>query len=209
MKKASTVFHRLISPGVLIVAGVAAIPSFLFQSNLILQIVQVATFFIAAAALGKRIRLLPPLIMLVSITLLNIFTPIGKVLFSVGRFSITLGALRLGLQKALTLIGLIYLSRATVRSDLRLPGKFGSIITKTFYYFDQIYEKWSTIPRQPIIKRLDALLTSIYGQERLSEENNREKQSMGLPGYCIIAVFLLVQWSLFSMQFILSWDLFR
>jgi hypothetical protein len=197
-----------ISSAALIVTGIAAIPAFLFQNSLLFQIVQVSSFFIAAALSGKKIRALPPLIMLISITLLNLFTPIGRVLVSFRRISVTAGALRLGIHKALTLIGLIYLSRATVRSDLSLPGRFGSIIARTFYYFDQVNEAWRTIPKQPVIKRLDALLFHIYADrpERRGQPSGG-KRTTTLPGYCLLVLFLAVQWGLFSLQFIVAWDL--
>jgi hypothetical protein len=196
-----------ISSTALILTGIAAIPAFLFQNSLLFQIVQVSTFFIAAALSGKKIRILPPLIMLVSITLLNLFTPIGRVLVSFRRISVTAGALRLGIHKALTLIGLIYLSRAAVRSDLSLPGRFGSIITRTFYYFDQVNETWRTIPKQPVIKRLDALLFHIYADRPETRgQTAGEKRTTSLPGYCLLFLFLTVQWGLFSLQFFVSWD---
>ena len=210
----SFIFNR-IAPIPLIFTGIAAVPAFLLQNNLLFQLIQLVSFFILAALAGKRIRIFPSFIILFSITLLNLFTPIGKILISVGRISVTAGALRLGVGKALTLIGLIYLSRATVRPDLRLPGRFGIIITKTFYYFDRITEQWRTIPKQPIIQRLDALLFQIYRFNQSNAEGKNEVSSpakrtrTSISGYFMLFMFLSIQWGLFFLQFLSSWDPFQ
>lgn len=211
--------QKHIGPGLLLLAGLASIPAFLFQRNLLLMIVQTGSFFLAAALAGKKIRPLPPIIMVATITVLNMFSPIGRVIVTIGRLNLTLGALRLGLVKSFTLIGLIYLSRATVRSDLRLPGRFGGIITRTFYYFDQILEKWQTIPKQKIIPRLDALIAEIYrrgpgeaappdakSQEPTQTDTSASVSTTGL-GIAAAAVFILVQWSLFGLQYLVGTDL--
>lgn len=198
-----------VSSLVLAVTGILTVPSFLLQRNLFFQIMQVASFLVLTGAMGKRIRLLPPVIMFISITVLNLFTPIGKVIFSFAGITITLGAVRLGMMKALTLIGLIYLSRGTVRPDLKLPGKFGGIITRTFYYFDQIHETWNKIPKQPIISRLDNLIDEIYAAAEQRQTKKPQTIQSRPVGIFLMIIFLGFHWTLFSLQYVLSWDLIQ
>jgi heptaprenyl diphosphate synthase len=155
--------YRNITPRIMIITGLAAIPSFLFQDNVILKAVQTGLFVLLSVIEGKRFKFLPPLIMIASITLINLFNPIGRIILTLGRLHITYGALYLGLIKGLTLVGLIYLSRSAVRSDLILPGRFGRVIGRTFYYFDRINERWSQTKkeRRGLLERLDALLLDI------------------------------------------------
>jgi len=206
----NTGINRHISSNILILIGVSSIPAFLLQDNLLFQLLHVGMYIVTAAALGKQIRLLPPAIMLLTITFINLFTPTGRVIFSLGRASVTLGSLRVGIVKSMTLIGLIYLSKATVRSDLRLPGKFGSIITRTFYYFDRIIETWRTIPKQHIIPRLDKLITTIYSTPGETAGMKKSERPKTTPlGFVIALLFILSQWTLFFLQFIVTWDVLK
>ncbi len=198
-----------ISSPVLALTGIITVPAFLLQQNCVFQIIQTITFFMITLVSGKKIRALPPLIMFMSILLLNLFTPIGRVLVSIGSISITAGAIRLGIMKALTLIGLLYLSRGTVRSDLVLPGRFGAVITKTFYYFEQIHEQWEHIPKQPIIPRLDSLISRIYteqGPRAFENGSAPKKKRTTFRGIVIISLFLSVHWLLFVLQYLVSID---
>jgi heptaprenyl diphosphate synthase len=150
----------------------ACVPAFLLQNHLLFLGIQTVLVFVFALFQGKKIRILPPVILLVTITGLHLFSPIGKVLVSLGRISITSGALFFGLIKALTVIGLVYLSRGTVRSDVRIPGRFGAVIGRTFYYFNTITETWRRIPKQNIVERLDRLFSVLQPRgEGPTEEN--------------------------------------
>jgi heptaprenyl diphosphate synthase len=208
--------EKHISSAVLIAAGLLSVPPFLLQNHLLLQAAQTALFIAAALLAGKRVRLLPPVIILVSVSVLNLISPIGRVLTSFWRFSVTSGALYLGLHKSLTLIGLIFLSRATVRPDLTLPGRFGAVVSRSFYFFDRINETWETIPKQKIIPRLDALLERIREPADAPPEQesqgpgdhggNTAEGTTGL-GFMFAGLFVAVQWTLFSLQYFIPWNL--
>ena len=209
VRKSSLFFRDNISSRVLVIGGLLSIPPFLLQPNPLLLFAQVLLFIITAAASGKRFRPAAPLILLFSLTLLHLISPLGRVLFSLGRWNITEGALSQGLQKSLTLIGLIYLSKATVRSDLRLPGRFGSLLGRTFYYFNMISETWKTIPRQNIVSRLDQLFCTIQpgnGEEPHSEGTpvTEQRISTSAAGFLFIILFSSAQWVLFFLHYQLT-----
>lgn len=203
-----------ISPRIMILTGLAAIPSFLFQENVLLKAAQTLLFVLLSILEGKRFKPLPPLVMIASITLINLFNPIGRIILTLGRLRITFGALYLGLIKGLTLVGLIYLSRSSVRSDLVLPGRFGRIIGRTFYYFDRINERWSETKgeRRSLMNRLDTLLLDIDPPGGVTGEGESEttasssaggsKQGTSPAGYLFAAGFLLLNWGLLALSFL-------
>ncbi|OQY37724.1 MAG: hypothetical protein B6229_07795 [Spirochaetaceae bacterium 4572_7] len=87
---------------------------------------------------GTKIRILPNLILSLSIIGINIISPSGLVLLDLGFIEITKGALRTGIDKSAMLIGLLYLSKNISNIDVKLPGEFGLTLRDTFYYFSQL-----------------------------------------------------------------------
>ena len=120
------------------IAGLLIVPSLLFQENLYIKAFQVFLFILLSSLSGKKFRVLPNLMISAGIIFMNLLTPMGRVLYSLGSFYITAGALRVGISKALMLIGLIYVSRFSVTRGLSLPGEFGGIIARVFYYFEEL-----------------------------------------------------------------------
>lgn len=130
------------------------------QSTVVVRCAQMVFFLIFAGLMGRRVRLLPPAVMLLSVVVANLFSPNGRVLFSVWRLDITYGALRLGLMKGTLFIGLIYISRVSVGPGLKFPGRFGALLLKTFAYFEQLTEKWP-LTHGDVLGRIDELLLTI------------------------------------------------
>lgn len=134
------------------------------QSDVVVRCAQMVFFMMFAAIMGRRVRLLPPAVMLLSVVIANLFSPNGRVLLSFWRFDVTSGAIRLGFLKGSLLIGLIYVSRVSVGPGLRIPGRFGALFLKTFAYFEELTEKWPDT-RGDLLARIDELL-----------------EKMGIPG---------------------------
>lgn len=132
--------HLVLSPAHLLVGGLLLIPGFLLQQSLLLRYAEVAGYMLLAAACGRRVLILPNLVAVAGIVAANLASPFGRVLVSLGPLPITGGALEDGLYKASVLIGLIYLSRLAVRDDLVLPGRFGALIARSFFFFGLITE---------------------------------------------------------------------
>ena len=134
-------------------------------------------FWILAIAVKRKTRPVFTIIGLVMITACNLFPPYGKILFTVGPITVAEGSLLRGLQRAVTLEGLIMFSKLALFSIPRLPGKFGGLLYECF----GIVEKMNAIffgaraesPERKtkdkmkqdgnLIKKLDRLLCEISG----------------------------------------------
>ena len=186
-----------ISPEVLFFAGVLVLPAFLFTPSLPVKAGLTAVYIVLTVIGGRRFKILPNVIVAAGIIAANLLTPFGKIYLHIGAFRITEGALRLGALKAATLIGLIYLSRLTIRSSLRFPGRFGELLGLTLYYFERITEQKLNLSRREFWKNLDDLLQGVYKGPAFSP-GTREKTLTRPLGYAAASVFVLGNWVLFT-----------
>ena len=197
-----------VSPGHLFVTGIIVIACFLLQQNLIVRIAQVAAFAVIASLSGKRIRYGYFAIMVTSITVFNLLTPLGEVILRAGPLVITRGALTQGLLKGFAIPGLVFISLFAVSTDLRLPGRFGGIVARLFYYFEQLLEGRRQVRLRGFVESIDSLLLGLLesspatGDDSLpvgpvAPGNSRTTTSPSgylfiliLTGLCITAVVL-------------------
>jgi heptaprenyl diphosphate synthase len=101
-------------------------------------------FWIAALILGKRTRPILTLLVIFAVTACNLFPPYGKVLLTLGPLTITLGSLLGGLRKALTLEGLIMLSKVFIPdSGVWLPGPFGRLLGESLAVLEKLNRRKS------------------------------------------------------------------
>lgn len=120
------------------------------------------TCFALACARRKRVRVLPPLFIVLFVTFFALLSPSGKVLITIGRFRITLDSLLLGLRRSGMLVGMVFLSRAIVSPDMRLHGTIGSKLTDVFYWLNLLTEKRIPLKRGHIIEAIDERLFEIW-----------------------------------------------
>jgi heptaprenyl diphosphate synthase len=145
-----------------LISGAFIIVGILLSQSLTLRFCMTVFIIILALNSGRKFRLLPNLILLVSISLAHTLTPNGLVLFSIGSYPITLGSLTIGASKALLLISFIYASHYMMSTRPQIPGKLGAMISLQFYYFDQLTTKWHQIEKKtPLIGAIDQLLLGI------------------------------------------------
>ena len=147
---------------VLLLCGLAAMVGLSLQDVMPVRCGQMIFFMILAGMMGRRVRLIPPAVLLLSVVVASLFSPNGLVLFSIWRFDVTYGALRLGLLKGALLVGLIYVSRVSVGPGLKIPGRFGALLLKAFAYFEALTEKWPST-RGGLFSRIDQLLEEVSG----------------------------------------------
>ena len=205
-------------------AGLAVLPSFLLHSDPFIKLIQVGVFAVLLAASRKRIRVLLSAGIFASIVVVHLFKPYGSVLFSIGRVTVTEGALKLGITKASTLVGLIFLSRFFIRTTVQFPGRIGRLLSRTFYYFEKITELWKEIEKKPLFARLDELLFALsprpgdseHGEAGISGASGPEEGALTgpqaqqqrppqqpqprrstSPGIVIIICITAVNWALF------------
>jgi len=200
-EKTSVTRHDLF----LLLAGLAMIPPFILQSSLTIKILQTLLIIFYGAALGKRIRLLPGFIVLAGVCAASLIQPVGEVLFYIGTFPISRGALRQGLSRGLNLIGMVYLSRCAISARLRIPGKAGQLMYRVFFYFEELsslrLQKESSgnllrSLRRKLIQLDDYLLEwSLGGRgiDRGAAEKMRKKPRTlwGLPLFILLSHWIL------------------
>jgi hypothetical protein len=78
---------------------------------------------------------------------------------------ITQGSLLAGLEKALTLEGLLMLSRACIKSDLRLPGTVGSLMGESLRILELMRQKKGLIRRGRIVAGIDQMIQEIEASD--------------------------------------------
>ncbi len=171
------------------ICGILIIPAFLFQENPAVRGIQTILFIILAAASGRRVKILPGLLLFIFIIIANIFSPVGRVFFSIGKLPVTAGALRNGLLKGTMLIGLIYLSRFSISPGIRIPGSFGTIIGKVFFYFECIMKADIKITAGNFIGQIDRLLMDV---DLKSGETPSDTPAVIRSGYLVFLMPLLV-----------------
>lgn len=141
--------------------GLGIMPAFLFNPSLEARLIQALMFILFAVLLGKKVHIFFLGLVSASIIAFNLLLPHGRILTQWGPLRITEGALISGINKALTLEGLIMLSKASIRSDLRLPGFFGSLISESFRIFEKISEVYRDINWKQPIQGIDTLLIQL------------------------------------------------
>ena len=141
---------------------IAIVLVFLFMRNVYVEWICVAVFFIAASIKRKRIvKLLPSVFVTLTVILLALLTPSGKVLYSIGTWRITQGSLINGLQRSGILVGMVFLSQCAISPDLHLPGKFGALLQQVLLYASKLTQTKPQFKKQNLFVTLDTWLVSI------------------------------------------------
>lgn len=196
--------ERYISPGHLALCGMLSLPAFLFGDSLRTKLVLTGLYLLCTLLTGKRIKVFPNLAAALGIVGANLITPFGKVYFRLGNFPVTEGALQLGLLKAATIIGLIYLSRLTIRATIRLPGKVGEVFALMLYYFEGITEQKMRLDRKNLWKSLDELLHGVYETAAPEKTDSPVFLKTRMPGFALCLGFLLLNWGIFLSGLLVS-----
>jgi heptaprenyl diphosphate synthase len=142
--------------------GFLALPAFAAISEPLAKLVACAAFFACAAAFGKRPRLIPAIAVISAVTAVSVLAPSGRVLFRLIGFSVTEGALLVGLDRGLMVEGLLFLSKASIDAGLRFPGSFGALLSEAFLVLASFQgRKREFDPRRPI-ESIDNILVELY-----------------------------------------------
>ncbi len=129
--------------------------AFFFVQDVRVMAVMTVIFYIAARIRRRKVRIFPSFIILVTVTAAALLSPAGRVLTRIGTFPITLGALETGLSRALTLVGMVFLSQYATSGTIRLPGKAGELLENVFTWFSALSAKKLTFKKGAVIKTLD------------------------------------------------------
>jgi hypothetical protein len=182
-----------ISPGVLLMCGIAVMPPYILQRDLLLKCIQLPVFMLLCLLAAKRLRLLGNLLFFSAVVIFHILTPTGRVLFTVGRWAVTETALRTGAMKALTFVGLYYISAFAIDPHVRFPGRFGYLLSRTFGYFHLLFQGRRFDPRRPV-ESLDELLLGLDGDSAVPGEQKSRRTAVG--GYFLVTGIAALSWCL-------------
>jgi heptaprenyl diphosphate synthase len=169
----------------LFIAALIMTVIFLVNSRVEIRIAHSILFCFFAFAAGKKNNFIATFIIIISIIFFHILAPHGRIIAVIGPLRITWGSLVLAAEKAATLIGLIMLSRACIKKDLKLPGLIGFILARSFNMFFFMREKKTFIKKGAVIEGIDALLFELEKEARkfdnpISESSTtQEKQFAG------------------------------
>lgn len=130
----------------------------------------VLLFFILACIRCRRVRILPSVFIVLSVTFFSLLAPAGEVLLTIDSFRITLDALLLGLRRSGILIGMVFLSRIIISpksktSFLKRFGKLGNKLTEVFFWLNLLTEEKISFKRGHIIEAIDERLCEIWQRE--------------------------------------------
>jgi heptaprenyl diphosphate synthase len=148
-------------PAPLFAAGLLLSAFILFVEAPLTRTVLFLVFLLAAIVTGKAGKLIFTLIFFTVIVFFNALLPYGRVIWRIGVFSLTEGALLQGIGKAATVEGLVMLSRVTVSPRLRLPGRAGALLAEAFTLLNRLLERKKTIHAKTFISDIDRVLGEI------------------------------------------------
>jgi heptaprenyl diphosphate synthase len=193
----SEVYDSLFSARALCIAGLFAMPAMLFNPSVVSRVIQFLVFWFLCWLAGKKNRPLITITVTLCIVAFNLIVPHGLVLYSIGSFRITEGALMSGITRAVTLQGLIMLSRLSVRRDLKFPGVFGELIGESFRLFARIMDSKKRITRKNLMGDIDQLMIELNASEQAStEEAAIPATRTKAAGLVILAVVVILSWLL-------------
>lgn len=137
----------------------------------------VLIFFILACIRCRRVRVVPSLVIIISVTFFALLSPSGEVLLTLGRLKVTLDSLLLGLRRSGILVGMVFLSRALISpqnndSFLKHFGKAGNKLTEVFFWLNLLTEKKFSFKKGHIIQQIDERLLEIWGNNLPEDENS-------------------------------------
>ena len=151
--------------------------AFLFQENVAAKAGQVLVFAVLGLMDGKRIRVLVSLVLMSTVVFANLLVPDGRVLWNLGIMAVTDEALRGGVFRGLTVLGLLFLSRLCISPRLELTGRFGNLLSRTFYFYSLLLQAKDFQARRPIAS-LDRILLRAW---QTASEPAERPASAGVP----------------------------
>lgn len=162
--KRRQIYEDLFSARSLCVTGLLVMPSLMLNPGTASRAFQFLFFWLLAWLAGRKNNPLFTVLTMLFITAFNLAVPYGRILCAIGPFKITSGALETGIRRAVTLEGMIMISRFSIREDLVIPGGFGKLAGESFRIFSIIMARKHRITRKRFIDDIDRLLLDLSGE---------------------------------------------
>ncbi|MDR1839668.1 MAG: hypothetical protein LBQ93_08835 [Treponema sp.] len=185
-------YNSIFSARALFIAGLLMMPALLFNPSTEHRVLQFVFFWFLVWLSGKRTNILFTFLIITGIIAFNLIIPYGRVLFNIGSFKITSGALTAGIHRAVTLEALIMLSKVSVRQDLKIPGAFGELLGESFRIFSVMTNGKYRITGKTFFADIDNLLLELSRDEipNYDIQITRTKP----VGYVMLAVVIVLSW---------------
>jgi heptaprenyl diphosphate synthase len=185
-------YENIFSARALFAAGLLIMPSLVFNPSTEFRMIQFLFFCLLVLISGKKINFIFTILIIACIVAFNLIIPYGRVLFSIGAFKITSGALKAGIHRAVTLEALVMLSKVTIRQDLKIPGAFGELLGESLRLFSVIMNRKNHITGKNLIEEIDSLMLELSGEDihQPAVRKGRTKPA----GYIILAITIILSW---------------
>jgi len=193
-EKRHEVYDNLFSANILCVMGLLSMPALLFNPNTVSRVFQFLFFWFLAWLSGRKNNPIITIAVIISITFFNLLVPYGRVLFTIGAFKITETALLTGIRRAVTLEGLIMLSKVSIRHDLKIPGAFGELLGESLRISSELMNRKYRISPKTIIADLDNLMIELSNDTEVITHNVNVKTKPS--AFIIVAAVVVVSWAI-------------
>jgi len=192
------IYNNLFSAKVLFFTGLLIMPALLFNPSTEGRVIQFLFFWLLVLLFGKKANPVLTIVVIAGIVAFNLIIPYGRVLFSIGAFKITSGALTAGIHRAVTFQALVMLSKFSIRQDLKIPGAFGELLCESFRLFSVMmsgkYRVTGNNPGKNLIAGIDTLMLEL-SKEKISASAVQEQKTKP-AGYVIVAIIVILSWSI-------------
>ena len=178
------------------IAALVILPALLFNPDTWTRVLQFFFFWFLSCLSGKKNNPLITILIVLVIVFFNLLVPYGRIIYSLGPFRITVGALLAGIHRAATLEALLMLSRAAIRPDIRLPGLFGEILGESFRIFGQITERKMVFKGGDIAAGIDRLMLELSAEMSSVPASgvSTDRKRLSLPALACLVLAVLLSW---------------
>ncbi|MDR2785146.1 MAG: hypothetical protein LBB83_04440 [Treponema sp.] len=189
-------FDGLFPGKALFIAALIIMPALLFNPDTRTRVLQFFFFWFLAWLSGRKNNPLITVLIILVIVFFNLLAPYGRVIYSLGPFRVTIGALLAGIHRAVTLEALIMLSGAAIRPDIRFPGVFGEILGESFHIFGQIMERKIVVKGGDIAAGIDRLMLELSAEaSSVSAPGvSTDRKRLSLPALACLVLAVLLSW---------------
>lgn len=141
-----------------VVVSVSAVLFLVFFKNIYVSAAIFVLFVILVFIKNGKIKIMPSVFLICSITLFELFIPNGKILFEFRSLKITQGALLLGMNRALRLCSFVFISKYFMKSNLVMPGVFGTFFKKVMDHYASLSSSKIKFKMGHFIESIDSVL---------------------------------------------------
>jgi len=186
-------------------------PTFILQQQLLIKGIQFVILFLLLCLNKNKLHLKGGIIFFFITVIFHMIFPEGRVLFKMWGFPFTLDALLRGCSKALTLLGLLYLSKIFIYLTplpAAKPGKitlfrgFRNLLDKTLFYFYCLLEQQKRIKFNKIWQSLDEIIINAYKNSREVRITKKSREKTTVQGMLFVISLALLNWFFVVIQYI-------